>query len=683
MNFERKVNFWGYFKSDKLPKLTSGELAMGALCAVTAFFMGICPLPLSVYPLGVAFFCAASSTALYAAAGLLTASFFTHLSPIAYFISSLFAILLRILTRLFIDVPIKSSDKPAPKLIFDHVGGNFFCEALPLRAASAAVSVFALSLWSVISGGFRYYDLFGAIFAVITSSAATVIFYGAFKHPEITQPQTKFLSLYKKTSALSVAAMLCLALESLPINGVSLGLAAAFAFTNHFCLRYGLVESCVSSIICGAVCGVQNIPVLIVASFTAYCVLDASPTLAAAVSCIAGTVCGVMLTGSTYMSDPFISLLLGCAVYATLKKLIAEKSDKSTDRLSLTSLDLTSKIRLESLERKIETAQKALADSGARLTSPRFTAQLIKAIENDAEICSSENKQLSRSIARRLYELGFGRVEVTVTGKRQIEIFLCGERLFGRSERLDFIRRRLEETTAMQLTRPKPAEYAGRSALVLRREPLIACRHALSLSAREQVCGDSAEVFLDEERNYLYALICDGMGSGEEAKAISTRALEALKLLLLCGFTPRNAISLLSEELSEFCEDEITTTVDLLALDLYTGEATLCKSGAAPSYLVRKSDIIRLSARTVPMGIIRKSDLREIDLNLSDGDLFIMVSDGVSECENDSLPLLDYLHSYKDNSPEEIAEDIIELSRNLHREDDLSVIAIKIFPQNY
>lgn len=683
MYFERKKVVFNRPFPQRLPRFTSNELYKGAFCALTSFFSGICPLPLSVYPLGIAFFCASSGTALFAAAGLLISCFFTRLPSAAYLLAVLSAVGLRAFNSLFIDAQEKSADKPKEKFPRLHSLNRLFSEALPLRAASASVSVFALSLYSVVKGGFRYYDLFGAIFAVLTASAATVIFYGAFAQRDSEKKDIKIPPFRKKAADLALAATLCISLGSLPVKGVSIGLAAAFIFTNHFCLRYGLIEACLSSLLCGAVCGVENIPVLIVSAFTAYCVLDVSPTLAAAVSCIAGTVCGVMLSGSAYMSDPFLSLLLGLSVYATVKKISASGNPRASSVSAFP--ELSASARLKRLEASISTAKKALCESSALSLPPSFTHRLLELISKEAETEATEDSQLSLAIARRLYELGFGRVNVLATGKRHPQIHLLGERLFGSAERIDFIRRRLEEMSQMTFTHPRITDCDGSSALVLHREPAVSCRHAIAQAPLEQVCGDFATAFCDSRRSFFYALICDGMGSGEKAQAISARVSETLRLLLLCGFSPKEAIGFVCEELAEHSDEngEMTATIDLLSIDLYTGKSALYKSGAAPSYLIRQGDIIRLSACTVPVGIMRKSDVKKIEFELGDSDLLVMVSDGVSECENDSLPLLNRLNSIGDLSPEELTADIIEISKRNRRNDDLSAIAVKIFPHNY
>ena len=307
---------------------------------------------------------------------------------------------------------------------------------------------------------------------------------------------------------------------------------------------------------------------------------------------------------------------------------------------------------------------------------------MLDSVLSEAASEAEEDTRLSHTISRRLYELGFGKVSTTVIGKRATKIYISGERLAGRPERLNFIRRRTEELAGFPLTQPKFSED-GRK-LTFLRESCISYHHSVSVSPREEPCGDTADVFYDRNRNYLYALICDGMGSGKEANEISVRASSIIKPLLLGGLSPQNAVKALSTLLSQNSDaEEISTTVDLMRIDLYTGEGVAIKCGAAPSYIKRGGEIIRLSARTLPLGILETSEPEQISFSAKENDVIVLVSDGVSECESDSLPLLDHLNSKRTSSPKDLTDGIIELSRKNGREDDLSVIAVKIFPQNY
>ena len=82
-------------------------------------------------------------------------------------------------------------------------------------------------------------------------------------------------------------------------------------------------------------------------------------------------------------------------------------------------------------------------------------------------------------------------------------------------------------------------------------------------------------------------------------------------------------------------------------------------------------------------GLVDYADFEKQSFELKSGEIFVMASDGIAESESDSVVLLDYFNSHRERSPEELANDIIELARNEGKTDDLSTIAIKIFPSDY
>ena len=677
MDTEKKLGIFKKFKERGLPFVMRRELLRGGLTALCSFILGICPLPFSVYPLGVAFFCASSHGAPFALAGLIVASFFVSQDTTSYLICSLTAPLFRILICAFIDIPAKVGDKPSFSNFGEYIHGVLFREATSLRAASAALSAFALSVYPIVSGGFRYYDLFGAILSIAVGAAAVPVFAWAFPSSE---DRSRRSLIRQKAAHLTISALICLSLSSLDPLGIDLGLAAAFFFAVRFCAVDGLPVACIAAALCGAVSSLHSVAVLMIAVFTAYCVLDVSHLLSAAVACIAGSVCGIMLGGSVFMAESFPALLLGCAFFALVKKLGDSGLCYQEPRAYRSNTDDGEKSRLTDLI--FNDHRRCLAELSAFLPQICAAAELFGALEAERNDESSENAELASAISRRLYELGFGRVETSVRGKRRVIIRLCGERLAGRRERLDFIRRRIEQITSFPLCAPRLEESGG--AVTFTRDSLISYHHSIALSPREEVCGDTAEVFSDVRRNRLYALICDGMGSGEAASRISSKSVSILKTLILGGLDAEVAVRRLGAILSDTRgEDELSTTADLLCLDLYDGSASLIKSGSPPSYLIRDGELIRLSARTLPVGIFTDCDYEKIDFILKDGDLLLMVSDGVSECENDSLPLLQHLNSHRGSSPKEMCEDVVSLARSLGREDDVSVIAIKIFSQNY
>ena len=170
----------------------------------------------------------------------------------------------------------------------------------------------------------------------------------------------------------------------------------------------------------------------------------------------------------------------------------------------------------------------------------------------------------------------------------------------------------------------------------VRRRPL-AYEVGTSLRPRrgETVSGDSSLFFESDSGRMLYLLLSDGMGCGRDAQAESSTAVRLLQRFLRADVpaeaalqTLNAAFSLRSEEGGGF------TTIDLLAVDLYTAEAVLYKYGAAPSFLCQNGQVRRISGASLPAGLEPAVDSPDVTrLHLQGGATLVMTSDGISEPE--------------------------------------------------
>lgn len=103
----------------------------------------------------------------------------------------------------------------------------------------------------------------------------------------------------------------------------------------------------------------------------------------------------------------------------------------------------------------------------------------------------------------------------------------------------------------------------------------------------ETVSGDAGTYFKRSDGT-LYVLLCDGMGSGPQANRESTLALRLLEQFLQAGVDTEHALVTLSSALALRGEEAGGfTTIDLLQVDLFSGDGVVFKLGAAPTY-VRK-----------------------------------------------------------------------------------------------
>jgi stage II sporulation protein E len=107
-----------------------------------------------------------------------------------------------------------------------------------------------------------------------------------------------------------------------------------------------------------------------------------------------------------------------------------------------------------------------------------------------------------------------------------------------------------------------------------------------------------------------------------------------LERLLGAGVSIGTALRLVNHFLrtrADRPEHECSSTVDLLEVDLYTGQARLVKCGAAPSLLLHGACVGRIAAPTVPLGILGTVDAQSTPLELVEGDRILLLSDGVTD----------------------------------------------------
>ena len=192
--------------------------------------------------------------------------------------------------------------------------------------------------------------------------------------------------------------------------------------------------------------------------------------------------------------------------------------------------------------------------------------------------------------------------------------------------------------------------------------------------------GDTLSLF-ETKDDFFYALLSDGMGTGERAAVASRVSCDFLRTMLRAGCGRKATIRMLND-LVRARGEECSATVDILVFDLLYGDAAFIKSGAAPSYIKRGREILRVRSRTMPLGIAKSADAERIHVTVEEGDVLILLSDGLVPEEEDPAWLLSLLS-------EESAADLGALCRRIMAEavskdpppaDDMTVTAIKILP---
>ncbi len=286
----------------------------------------------------------------------------------------------------------------------------------------------------------------------------------------------------------------------------------------------------------------------------------------------------------------------------------------------------------------------------------------------------SPNEPLSLAVTEALSSVGLTLGSGKAFGFRRPHLIIAAEDESGKKISSPEFKSELERRTELRLGN---AEFYRRGVMAL-----MECSAAQKYSAvaafsgeprkGESVSGDTVRLY-ESDGGYFSALVCDGAGSGDNAERASRFVADFLSTVL----PSHNSLTLVNHILRHRGED-FATAVDLFTLDLYTGEAFFLKSGASTSYVKRGASIFRIKSRTAPLGTVKRAECEKIRVEIEDGDLIIMTSDGFSGGE-DSPWIYELLAKEPPEKLSAYADLLLrEAKKRTSPTDDMTVAVIKI-----
>ncbi len=334
----------------------------------------------------------------------------------------------------------------------------------------------------------------------------------------------------------------------------------------------------------------------------------------------------------------------------------------------------------QSYARVLEDAMKSDKAEIFAIDYAAMSALLEDAIKENAREYEVDEKLTAKLKGSARY-LNFTSSNMAVYGKRRKQIIAGGVDLARVKLGVDEIRRSFERVVGSPLTSPDFSVEKGYITMTMQSARIFSVQSAKATSQKENevINGDSISFFENSE-DYFYTLLGDGMGSGRDAALTSRLATVYLDRMLRSGNKKEQSIKMLNSFLRQKNQESFTT-IDLLEIDLLSGNASFLKSGAAPSYVLRGTSIFKISSNTMPVGITKELYAEEVNFSLEAGDMIVMVSDGISESFEDGLWLADLLtHGIKPNTElTDICELILEEAKRRNDDkDDMTVGVIKV-----
>jgi len=180
-------------------------------------------------------------------------------------------------------------------------------------------------------------------------------------------------------------------------------------------------------------------------------------------------------------------------------------------------------------------------------------------------------------------------------------------------------------------------------------------------------------------------ILSDGMGAGQAAFRESSMVVEVLEELLDAGFPKETALQMLNTAMVMGREEVRFSTIDMGQFDLYTGKCELAKAGASTTFIKYKDKVESIKSTSLPMGVMAKLEVDYIERQLQDGDMVVMVTDGVMDAlpvgEQDFLMKM-IIEGTQINNPKELAHHILEQVLQCSGEvplDDMTVVVVGIW----
>ena len=306
-------------------------------------------------------------------------------------------------------------------------------------------------------------------------------------------------------------------------------------------------------------------------------------------------------------------------------------------------------------------------------------AKLLLAVQAHQSREETVDIPLSDKLSRVCAKIGFECDEIKAVGVKNKEIIATGVDVDRTKCTVSQLKGELEAVVGLPLAVPEFTLQGNYATMHVKTGCSFTTNEHYDSYTKdgESINGDSVS-FFEGIGGKRYMLLCDGMGSGKEANLTSSLCVAFLEKILRITSEKEASLAMLNC-IVRARGFECSSTIDLLEVDLVTGKGSFVKSGAVSSYIKRGANVFKLDSKTMPIGIMRELDAEQISFELREGDICIMVSDGVTEDKEDSAQLMRVLKGLEYDSVSQMPSLILkEMKKGTKRGDDMTVCVMEI-----
>ncbi|MBO4939404.1 MAG: SpoIIE family protein phosphatase [Clostridia bacterium] len=217
---------------------------------------------------------------------------------------------------------------------------------------------------------------------------------------------------------------------------------------------------------------------------------------------------------------------------------------------------------------------------------------------------------------------------------------------------------------------------------ILRKKPFFDAAFGVATTKKkgQTASGDTHSVIKIDERRFMAAL-SDGMGSGEYAQRISESTITLLESFYRAKM-PSELVLAAINKLLTFSKEETFACVDIAVIDLDTGEADIVKIGSPLGFILTGSTVKVLEGGSLPLGILDSLHPDTATYTLTEGDVLLFLSDGITDAFGSTADLFEALKTLPIGNPQCLADTLLQHAINVYggvAKDDMTVLAVRLF----
>lgn len=385
------------------------------------------------------------------------------------------------------------------------------------------------------------------------------------------------------------------------------------------------------------------------------------------------------------ISAVFIFILLPPHMLVRIGNIVTVEAENGSSEWGRLVIDRMN--NLASAFKRIEYTLSGNMNTGIGLNE---IGELIEGFTNSLEQEVPIRKTITSKLIEELAAKGAGVKHIAMLKNKsdRYEIYINMKINHGRLMSAEAVRQIVEKETGLSLMlKSESRNIVSRNydIICMQEKPSFKCVTAVRRISRYAgtVSGDNFYIGSIMDGCELI-MISDGMGNGVAASHDSSILIDALEELIAAGFEQNMSIRIVNSYLSDKNRGEHFTTLDMLLIDLHTGLGKLYKQGAATTYIRRGGWIELIKSTSLPVGVIDGAVCEHCSKKFYDGDMIVMVSDGVLESmivENKEDYMRELIETFDGDEPEElvdcIAGRIYAQSGNRLR-DDATVVVCRL-----